>query len=227
MTAPTLRTGHPRATRPGWTVLLPLKGGATAKSRLRVAPPVATAIARDCLSAVVGCPAVRETVVVTSDETVAAHALATGARAVPEARPGAGLLAALRDGLRILAHGEPGPCAVLLGDLPAVRAEDLHVALDAAWTTLRAHPLVPTMVFVPDTEGTGTVLLAARGAPALDPAFGTDSARAHERRGAVRLNLDLPRLRRDVDTPGDLRHAVALGIGPHTATALAETGTCR
>ena len=76
------------------------------------------------------------------------------------------------------------------------------------------------MVVVPDAEGSGTVLLAGRTPADLDPAFGPDSLTEHVRRGAVRLDLDLPRLRRDVDTPADLDQALALGVGPRTATAL-------
>jgi 2-phospho-L-lactate guanylyltransferase len=42
------------------------------------------------------------------------------------------------------------------------------------------------------------------------------------RRGASRLDLALPRLRRDVDTPADLEAALALGVGPRTATAVRD-----
>jgi 2-phospho-L-lactate guanylyltransferase len=82
--------------------------------------------------------------------------------------------------------------------------------------------MVPEMVFVPDAEGTGTVLLAALTAAAMRPAFGPGSARAHRAAGAHPLDVDLPRLRRDVDTPADLRTAIALGVGPRTRAALAE-----
>ena len=76
------------------------------------------------------------------------------------------------------------------------------------------------MAAVPDTEGTGTVLLAARTPAGLDPAFGAGSFAEHVRRGALPLDLDLPRLRRDVDTPADLEAALALGLGHRTAAAL-------
>ena len=78
------------------------------------------------------------------------------------------------------------------------------------------------MVFVPDADETGTVLLAALDAAAMVPSFGPASASAHQAAGAVRLDVDLPRLRRDVDTPADLRAAVALGIGPRTQAVLAQ-----
>jgi 2-phospho-L-lactate guanylyltransferase len=108
---------------------------------------------------------------------------------------------------------------VLLADLPALRPEDLETALAAVSLAFAEHPGAP-MAVVPDADGTGTVLLAGRNPAAVDPAFGAGSLVAHVRRGAVRLDLDLPRLRRDVDTPADLEAALALGVGARTASAL-------
>ena len=78
------------------------------------------------------------------------------------------------------------------------------------------------MVFVPDAEGTGTVLLTALTPTAMQPSFGSGSAAAHQAAGAFRLDLDLPRLRRDVDTAADLRTAIDLGVGTRTQLVLAE-----
>jgi 2-phospho-L-lactate guanylyltransferase len=115
----------------------------------------------------------------------------------------------------------PGrPTAVLLGDLPALRPADLSAGLRATARTLAARPQAP-MAAVPDAEGSGTVLLAARTAAALDPAFGPSSLAEHRRRGAAVVELDDDRLRHDVDTPADLRVALALGVGPRTASQLA------
>jgi 2-phospho-L-lactate guanylyltransferase len=199
----------------GWVVVVPLKGGARAKSRLAADPALSRAIAQDCLDAVLGCPAVDRVVVVTSDRLTGAWAADAGARVVGERTPGAGLNAAISDGAR----GVPSRCAALLGDLPALRPRDLADALDAAGTGIRAA----AAAFVPDADGTGTVLLAARSGRDLDPAFGNGSAAAHAARGALRLELDLPRLRRDVDDAADLLEARRLGVGPHTARALAGT----
>jgi 2-phospho-L-lactate guanylyltransferase len=203
--------------RPVWTVLLPVKGGPDAKSRLAGPPELAVAIVRDCLDTVVACPDVARVVVVTSDPAMARLARSVAADVVPEHRPGAGLIEAVRDGARA-AGDRPGPVAVLLPDVPAARPEDLSQALRAAAAALAAHPAAP-MAVVPDADRTGTVLLAARSADALDPAFGPGSAAEHLRRGAVRLDLDLPRLRRDVDTPDDLRAALDLGADRRTALA--------
>lgn len=211
---------------PGWTVILPLKGGPTAKSRLGAPAALATAIALDCLDTVLAVDRVQAVVVVTTDPHLAAEAVTAGARVQAESSPGSGLLRAVNDGLADV----PGRCAVLLADLPALRVDDLETALALAGDLLTrpiAQPtggpeLPPPMVFVPDAEGTGTVLLTALTPAAMRPAFGPASASAHQRAGALRLEVDLPRLRRDVDTPADLRTAVEFGVGPRTTAALAE-----
>jgi 2-phospho-L-lactate guanylyltransferase len=201
-----------------WTVVVPLKGGAGAKSRLGGPPGLARALALDTLEAVVGADGVAAVVVVTSDGVTAAASRVLGAQVVPETRSGTGLLAAVADGL---AAADPeAPAAVLLGDLPALQAQDLAAALAACARALRG---VGSAV-VPDAEGTGSVLLAALRPGDLDPAFGPGSAAEHVRRGAVRLDLDLPRLRRDVDTPADLGAVLALGAGVRTRTVVGAIG---
>ena len=109
------------------------------------------------------------------------------------------------------------PAAVLLADVPALRPDDLSRSLAAAERALAAGA---RQAFVPDAEGTGTVLLAAARADRLVPRFGPASASAHAAAGAVRLDLDLPRLRRDVDSWPALQLAAALGLGPRTAAVL-------
>ena len=78
---------------------------------------------------------------------------------------------------------------------------------------------------VPDLDGTGTVLLTAGPHTVLQHAFGVDSAARHEELGAHRLDLDLPRLRRDVDTAAGLSAARGLGLGRATSELLAHMGT--
>jgi 2-phospho-L-lactate/phosphoenolpyruvate guanylyltransferase len=203
-----------------WTLVLPVKGGPLAKSRLGARPELAAAITLDCLDAVRACPAVGRVLVVTSDQAMRGAARALGAHVVPEARPGAGLVPAIDAGVRVASLACAGPTAVLLADLPALRPEDLAVALAAVDARLRDE--AASMAVVPDKEGSGTVLLAARTPADLDPAFGPDSLAEHVRRGAVALDLDLPGLRRDVDTPADLDAALALGVGPRTASAVRD-----
>lgn len=209
-----------------WGLVVPVKGGAGAKSRLGRARSLAGPIAADTLRAVAACPLVGHLVVVSGDGSrpgqlgAAAH---PGLRVheVTE-RPGArdGLNPAIRHGLAELRRVAPhGPAAVLLGDLPALTAGALATALEAVRQLLDGDQGVPR-AFVPDADGEGTVLLAARRPGFVEPRFGAGSARAHERGGAARLALDLPPLRRDVDTPGDLERAARLGLGPATARAL-------
>lgn len=203
-----------------WQIVLPVKHAGDAKTRL-VPPPgasrieLAQAMAADTLRTVCRTLAPGWVVVVTSDAVARDLALGIGARVLPD--PGAGLDAAVRAGLSAC-HAD-GPVAVLLGDLPALRPQDLALALAAGARHTRA--------VVPDHDGTGTVLLTSTG-NALEPAFGVGSAARHART-ATRLDLDLPRLRQDVDHAADLDRAEALGVGPATAAVLnaAQAGNRR
>lgn len=194
-----------------WQLVLPVKHSREAKTRL-VPPPgisrseLARAMTADTLRTVCRTLSPQRVVVVTSDDL--AHDLALGLGARVLADPGAGLDAAVRAGLA--ACDADGPVAVLLGDLPALRPADLAAALAAG----ARH----TGAVVPDHTGTGTVLLTSTGSP-LEPAFGVGSAARHART-ATRLDLDLPRLRQDVDDAADLDRAVALGVGPATSAIL-------
>ena len=60
----------------------------------------------------------------------------------------------------------------------------------------------------------------------LEPRFGPGSAAAHLAAGVRRLDGPWPRLRRDVDTAADLAAARRLGLGRHSAGALASTDPC-
>lgn len=218
--------------RGGWRIVVPVKAQRLAKSRLH--PPagvrrsdLAHAFALDTLDAAAACVPTGQLVVVTSDGPTRDHALrhkglvvddpASASGAFPAGgaagHPADPLNAAVSLGLRTALHTlGNGPTAVLLGDLPALRAEELEAALQACLAYDRA--------FVPDAEGTGTVLLAARRTTAVLPSFGTGSAAAHEGRGYRRLTLDLPGLRTDVDDDVALSAVGTIGLGPHTAAVL-------
>lgn len=204
--------------RRGWVVVLPVKGGTDAKSRLRPGPDLAAAIAADCLDAVLSTPSARRVLVVTGDGATAAAAGGAGAEVVRQPASQPGLDAAVAAGLA--ATGEDGPVAVLLADLPALRPEDLDGALRLLQERLVGERADAAAAFVPDHDGVGTVLLAGLRADRLRPRFGAGSAAAHEAAGALRADLDLPRLRRDVDTAEDLAAALLLGVGPRTARTL-------
>lgn len=205
-----------------WTLVLPVQRAEVGKSRLTAPKGVrhsdlARAITTDALAAVRDCNLVGHRIVVTSDDVVGPEAAAAGDHVVADA--GQGLSAAVASGVAEAARVAPaGPVAVLLLDLPALGSADLAAALEASV----AH----AFAFVPDAEGTGTVLLTAAAPALLLPAFGGASAAQHSGLGAVRLDLDLPRLRRDVDTADGLEQAVALGVGPCTRRVLQPASTC-
>ncbi|MHB1473300.1 MAG: 2-phospho-L-lactate guanylyltransferase [Dermatophilaceae bacterium] len=198
-----------------WRLIVPVKGQPAAKTRLH--PPagvaradLAHALALDTITAAVTCMPPDHLIVVTSDELTATFVRDQGATVVAD--PGDGLNPAIRRGIeyvqRVLGTG---PTAVLLGDIPTLRPEDLVGALSECSRHARA--------LVPDASGTGTVLLSALSPQDLHPRFGASSARKHGRE-CVRLDLDLPALRTDVDDDEALRHALAIGVGRHTAAVL-------
>jgi len=207
-----------------WSVLMPVKVLAQAKSRLAgLAGPrrgeLALALACDTATAVLGCHAVARVIVITDDQVAAAALAALGARVVPD-EPRDGLNAALRYGAAHAAARWPGAgMAALSADLPALRPAEIGRALRAAaaWPT----------AFVADAAGDGTTLYTAAPGAAFRPSFGLASRARHAAGGAVELGLDgIPGLRRDVDTPSDLRDAVALGLGSHSAPLAAELLRC-
>lgn len=204
-----------------WHLVVPVKDAQRAKTRLEAPlplsrPELARAVAQDTLEAACAALGAGRVTVVTSDPVVTAAAHAAGCRVSPD--PGLGLNAAVRAGwasLEGLVRGGTDAAgrtawAAMLGDLPALRAEDLRAALAAC----SRHP----RAVVPDADGTGTVLLTSTVAPP-EPRFGTGSAARHAE-DAELLDLDLASLRRDVDTAEDLRAALALGVGRHTTLAL-------
>ncbi|ARP72524.1 2-phospho-L-lactate guanylyltransferase [Streptomyces pluripotens] len=203
-----------------WTLVIPLKPLARAKSRLAdtaangLRPSLALAFAQDTVAAALACPVVMDVAVVTDDELAAHELSALGARIVPDTRAG-GLNAALAHGATVVRQDRPGAAvAALNADLPALRPPELSRVLTAATEFPRA--------FVPDAAEVGTTLLAAMPGRDLRPAFGAGSRARHRVSGATELLLaDVDSVRQDVDTGDDLRVALALGVGPYTAVVSA------
>lgn len=221
-----------------WVVVVPVKDATAGKTRLsgaldgRSRVALARAMALDTITAAVSCPKVGLVVVVTADEEVRrdAPALAQSlsrvagpegntatVRVVPEpshAGQRSGLDAAAAAGVAAGRALVPtAPVGVLLGDLPALRPDDLADALVAAEARPRA--------MVPDAPGAGTTLLAVGNGVQFDSRFGAGSAAAHVGLGYVRL--DVPpdsTLRHDVDLPVDLEKVRAMRPGPRTARLL-------
>ena len=205
-----------------WSLVVPVKPLSRAKSRLAaLAGPererLALALAVDTVSAATACPQVRTVLVVTDDPIAAAELSAAGARIVPDA-PDAGLNPALRHGA-VLAAQAPGVYGVgaLSADLPALRPEELGRALDAASGWRRA--------FLADAAGIGTTLYAARTGEPFEPAFGPGSRGSHLDAGVYELvPPGVTTVRRDVDTPADLDAVLRLGVGPRTAAVVESLG---
>jgi 2-phospho-L-lactate guanylyltransferase len=207
-----------------WSVLMPVKVLAQAKSRLAgLAGPrrgeLALALALDTATAVLGCGEVARVIVITDDQVAGAALAGLGALVVPD-EPRDGLNAALRHGAAHATSRWPGSgTAALSADLPALRPAEIGRALRAA----AAWP----SAFVADAAGDGTTLYTAAPGAAFEPAFGLASRSRHAAGGAAELDLDgIPGLRRDVDTPADLRGAVALGLGLRSAPLAAELLRC-
>ncbi|TWE12220.1 2-phospho-L-lactate guanylyltransferase [Rudaeicoccus suwonensis] len=198
-----------------WHLVVPVKDSQQAKSRLQPPPGVrradlALAFALDTLEVVLRVVPADQVVVVTSDPQVRSELVDEGVRLIAD--PGRGLNAAITAGIDQVVRHTPGlPGGVLLGDLPALDEDALYDGLRACAATESA--------IVPDHDGTGTVLLAHHDAARLRPSFGTGSAARHAR-GATVLEIDLPRLRTDVDDDASLRAAVDLGVGPRTQRVL-------
>lgn len=209
-----------------WSLVVPLKPLARAKSRLGQAagedarPRLALAFAQDTVAAALACSLVRDVVVVTDDAVAAAALSALGARIVPDA-PAAGLNAALAHGARSVRALRPAAAvAALNADLPALRTDELARVLDFA----SAFP----STFLRDAAGIGTTFLAAAGGAEFRPAFGGPSGARHLASGAVEIALSgVDSVRRDVDTGEDLRVALTLGVGSHTARIAAASAPSR
>jgi 2-phospho-L-lactate guanylyltransferase len=206
----------PRTHRLTWTLVMPVKPLARAKSRLSgPAGPhrerLALAIAIDTVSAVLRSSRVQGVVVVTDDPVAAPELAALGALIVPD-EPDSGLNPALVHGVAEARRLVPASAVgALSADLPSLRPAELDRVLDAASAAPNA--------FLPDAAGIGTTLYTARPEAGFSPAFGLDSRTRHREGGARELALDdVPSIRRDVDTIEDLRAALDLGVGPHTAS---------
>ncbi|MBV9094358.1 MAG: 2-phospho-L-lactate guanylyltransferase [Streptosporangiaceae bacterium] len=203
-----------------WSVLLPVKVLAHAKSRMAaLAGPrrgeLALALACDTAAAVLGSDQVARVVVIT-DDPMAGSALAGLGALVLADEPRDGLNAALRHGAAHARARWPGSgTAALSADLPALRPAEIGRALRAAAAWRSA--------FVADAAGDGTTLYTAAPGAEFRPAFGLGSRARHAAGGAAELDLPgIDGLRRDVDTPADLRVAAAIGLGPRSAPLAAE-----
>ncbi|HEY7858633.1 MAG TPA: 2-phospho-L-lactate guanylyltransferase [Candidatus Nanopelagicales bacterium] len=207
---------------PRWSIVVPVKVLARAKSRLSTRPAnervdLARAFALDVVATCLATPQVALTLVVTDDEQIAELVRPQGALVLADPLQRGGLsalnAAALAGADEAMRQRADQPVAILAADLPALRPADLSLALTACSRLARA--------FTSDSAGLGTTMLTSGVGIRPMPRFGTRSRAAHAADGAVELTgSELSRLRCDVDTEVDLWHAVALGVGPRTAAVL-------
>ena len=221
-----------------WVCVVPVKGSASAKSRLGELPEpfpargaLAEAFALDTVAALLAAEMVQRVIVVTADPAAAGPLAALGAQIVPEspqtspsatakghfAAPRDPLNAAIAQGVRVAQELYPqSNIAVLTGDLPALTVADVQMTLTAASAHDRA--------MVADEEGTGTTTLLARAGLTLVPRFGPGSRAAHEAAGHVVLDLPATAsIRRDVDTVANLAEVLRRGVGAHTSALIARS----
>ncbi|MEV6974294.1 2-phospho-L-lactate guanylyltransferase [Kitasatospora sp. NPDC093806] len=225
MTQDTVRPSGPvapAAPAAGWSLVLPLKSLARAKSRLAPfagphRPDLALSFALDTVTAALAAPGVGRVLVVTRDAAAGERLAALGALVVGD-EPGGGLNDALAHGAATALLLAPrAPLAALSADLPALRPAELGRVLAAVPAAGRA--------FLPDAPGLGTTLLACAPGSPLAPAFGDGSRARHAAGGARELRLPgVESVRRDVDTGDDLAEALALGVGPHTRALATRLG---
>jgi 2-phospho-L-lactate guanylyltransferase len=212
-----------------WSLVIPVKVLAQAKSRLTgltgtARSELALAMAADTIEAA----AAGSVVVVTDDPAVTELAAGLGALVLADV-PAAGLNEALAYGAgQAQARWPERGRAGLAGDLPAARPDELAAALATAARLGAA--------FVPDADGTGTVLYAAAPGVEFQPRFGPGSRDRHLATGAAEIgpaevaatagtaaageHAALTGLRRDVDTVHDLRRAAEIGLGRQTRALL-------
>ena len=212
----------PVVAEPRWSIVVPVKVLARAKSRLSTRPAnervdLARAFALDVTATCLTTPEVALTLVVTDDEQIADLVRPQGALVLTDPSQRNGLSALNAAGLagadQAMRLHPDQPVAILAADLPALRPADLSLALTASSRLASA--------FTSDSAGIGTTMLTSGVGIRPVPRFGTRSRAAHAAAGAVELTGSaLSRVRCDVDTEVDLWHAVALGVGPQTATVL-------
>lgn len=207
------------------TAILPVKRFGAAKSRLADVLPspfrstLAAAMLADVLDAL-GRSERLERVLVVSGEPLARKAAQTAGVEVVDDADDAGHSQAAALGVRAARDAGAECVALLPGDCPLLRADELDHAIGA----LRA----PVAGVIPDRHGDGTNGLLLAPPDAIGPSFGPGSRDRHlelaRRSGAQPRVLEIPSLALDLDTGDDLRELVRLlAADPGVASRTAET----
>jgi 2-phospho-L-lactate guanylyltransferase len=187
--------------------IVPVKRFVNAKTRLSdglssgVRRALAEAMVTDVLIALRRARRVREVIVVSGEQTVAALASGYDAAAVIDDPADAGHSGAATLGVHAAMRRGARRVLLLPGDCPTLDPAELDAMLDR---TLDG----PEVVVLPDRHGEGTNGLLLTPPDVIAPAFGPGSRERHERlaheAGARCEVLELPSVALDVDTPDDL-----------------------
>ncbi len=202
--------------------LVPAKALPAAKSRLLphlgadAARRLAIAMLGDVLEALARVRSLDRIAVVTPDAAVANAAREAGAEALLRSDPG--LNPAIEAAGAELAPGPEDGLLVVLGDVAAVRADEIEALIGAVQG--RGVTLAPSR-----DGGTSALLRVPRDVIPAD--FGPSSAKLHrelaERAGVAFREVALPSLAIDVDEPADLEALRSeASAGPRTRALLRE-----
>jgi 2-phospho-L-lactate/phosphoenolpyruvate guanylyltransferase len=207
----------------GVSLVIPVKSLSEAKSRLNLPAAERRMLALAMLAATVTAAAssrhVGLVLVVTPDPLVALTARRAGARTMGEPQP-RGLNAALHGGrLQAVALCPRSAIGFLMADLPSLDPADLDDAIEQFQDD-------GSRMIVVDHTGSGTTLGIHGPRELPSTHFGPGSALAHQRAGFKSAQGALTSLRRDIDTPGDLRNTpqspifrrCLLGVGLQAAS---------
>ena len=204
------------------TAIVPIKRFSSAKSRLAetsasgLRPALAEAMLTDVLAELGRCVRLERIVVVSGEPAAATIASDLGIEMLDDPADAGHSEAALLGIDAALAAGAEA-VALLPGDCPLVRADEVDSALD-----LHEHGLT----VIPDRHGSGTNGLLISPPDAVAPSFGPGSRERHLRlaaaAGVTARVAEVPSLMLDLDTGDDLtRLAEALESDPAPAPATA------
>ncbi len=202
--------------------LVPVKALPAAKSRLLPhlgavgARHLSIAMLGDVLEALARVRSLDRVAVVTPDAAVANAAREAGAEALLRSDPG--LNPAIEAAGAELAPGPEDGLLVVLGDVAAVRADEIEALIGAVQG--RGVALAPSR-----DGGTSALLRVPR--DVIPAGFGPSSAKRHrdlaERAGVTFREVALPSLAIDVDEPADLEALRSeASAGPRTRALLRE-----
>ena len=205
--------------------LVPVKDLTQAKERLSplLSPAerhtLAVAMLDDVLVALRQTSALERIALVTRDPHALSLAAQWGFEVVDE-EPGGDLTAAVELGVKVCRERGASSLAVIPGDIPLLRAEDVDCVLQ--------HGEQYGVVIVPSWDSRGTNIILLRPPDVLQLRFGSWSFFPHVKQAKqAKLSykvVRLPRVALDIDTPEDLARLAPQAIGTRSYAVLEKMG---